>query len=313
MKYSLFLPTGFGQDLVGIPDPSEAFETIVAIAKAADDSGYHSLWAPDHFHTVPPSQASFFEVWSTLTALARETTNVRLGPMVTGNDYRNPALQAKMASTVDVLAHGRLTFGIGGGWYEADYVGYGYEYPTTGERLRRLREAVQVIRAMWTEQEATFEGKHYQVNSAINQPKGVQTPHIPLLVAGSGEKVTLRIVAEFADQCNVIEAPDGIARKLDILRSHCEDVGRDYDSIWKTTTTHCIIRDTDAEARAAIPVWAPDNYPGDLAEYGLIGTLDTIRERIAAYEAVGVQELAISFEDPTRLDVIRELATAFTS
>lgn len=313
MKYSLFLPTGFGQDLVGIPDPAEAFETIVAIAKAADDSGYHSLWAPDHFHTVPASQANFFEVWSTLTALARETTNVRLGPMVTGNDYRNPALQAKMASTVDVLSNGRLTFGIGGGWYEADYVGYGYEYPTTGERLRRLREACQVVLALWTEEEATFEGKHYQVNSAINQPKGVQTPHIPLLVAGSGEKVTLRIVAEFADQCNVIEAPEGIARKLDILRKHCEDVGRDYDSIWKTTTTHCIIRDTDAEARAAIPVWAPDNYPGDLAEYGLIGTLDTIRERIAAYEAVGVQELAISFEDPTQLDVIRELATAFTS
>jgi len=311
MKHSLFLPTGFGHDLAGIQDPAEAFETIVRIAKAADDSGYHSLWAPDHFHTVPPSQENFFEVWSTLTALARETRQVRLGPMVTGNNYRNPALQAKMASTLDVVSGGRLTFGIGAGWYEADYIGYGYEYGTAGERLRQLREAVQVIRRMWTEDEATFEGKYYRVTDAINQPKGVQAPHIPMLIAGSGEKVTLKIVAELGDACNVIESPDGIRRKLDILRRHCEDVGSDYDRIWKTTTSHCIIRDTDTEARAAIPVWVPDNYPGDLGEYGLVGSIETIKERIAGYEAAGIQELTISFEDPTRLDVIRELATAF--
>ncbi|MER5268924.1 LLM class F420-dependent oxidoreductase [Actinosynnema sp. NPDC002837] len=311
IKHSTFLPTGFTNDLAGFTDPAEAFEALVGVAKTIDEAGYEAAWVPDHFVPVPASQAFLFESWSVLTALARETQRVRLGHMVTGNSYRNPALQAKMASTADVISGGRFTMGIGSGWYEPDYVGYGYDFHDAGERLRRLREAVQVIRAMWTEDEATFEGKYYQIKGAINQPKGLQSPHIPMMVAGGGEKVTLKIVAEFADACNVIESPEGLKRKFGILKEHCETVGRDYDAITKTTSTLCIIADTDEEAVAATPPFMGAIYPGNVAEYGLVGTVETIHQRIAAYEEAGVQELAVSFLNPFDHDLLRSYASEF--
>jgi len=311
IQHSTFLPTGFTNDLAGFTDPVEAFESLVAVAKTIDGAGYESVWVPDHFVPVPASQAFLFESWTVLSALARETQRVRLGHMVTGNSYRNPALQAKMASTVDVVSGGRFTMGIGSGWYEPDYVAYGYDFHDAGERLRRLREAVQVIRAMWTEDEATFEGKYYQVKGAINQPKGLQSPHIPMMVAGGGEKVTLKIVAEFGDACNVIESPEGLKRKFGILKDHCEAVGRDYDAIRKTTSTLCIIADTDEEAVAATPPFMGAIYPGNVAEYGLVGTVETIHERIAAYEEAGVQELAVSFLNPFDHDLLRSYSAEF--
>ncbi|MBM7789881.1 LLM class flavin-dependent oxidoreductase [Tenggerimyces flavus] len=236
---------------------------------------------------------------------------IRLGQLVTGNGYRNPALQAKIASTVDVLSHGRLTFGIGAGWYEPDYVGYGYEFGTAGGRLRQLGEAVQIIRSMWTEEKTSFEGSYYRVQDVVNQPKGVQSPHIPLLIAGGGEKVTLKLVAQYADACNVMASPEVIAHKYAILAEHCANVGRDDATIHRTATTVCIIRDTDAEARASLPPGLEFAYPGDLVSYLLIGTVDTVRERLAAYEAAGVQELVIGFEDPTDATLVRSFAEAF--
>jgi F420-dependent oxidoreductase-like protein len=311
MKYSIFLPTGFGQELARIPDPVQAFETLTEIAVTADEAGYETVWAPDHLTTIPPSQEMVFEAWSVITALARDTSRIRLGQLVTGNGYRNPALQAKMASTVDVLSGGRLTFGIGAGWYEPDYIGYGYEFGSAADRLRRLREAVQIILSLWTEGETTFEGEHYQVRGAVNQPKGVQQPHIPLMIAGGGEKVTLRLVARYGDACNIMESPEVLARKYAVLQRHCDEVGRDYDAITRTSTTVVIIRDSDEEARALVPPGIDFAYPGDLGSYGLIGTLDTIEERIAAYEAAGVQELALGFEDPTSVEQVRRFAELF--
>src|SRR5579884_140336 len=172
MKYGILLPQGLAMDLASIKDPVEAYEAMTRVAQIADESGYHSVWLGDHFHTSPqPSQEVTFECWTTTAALARDTKRVRIGQTVTCNGYRNPALLAKMASTVDVLSHGRLNFGIGAGWSEHEYRGYGYDYPDTPERLRRLGEAVQVIRAMWTQEEAVFEGQYYHVRGAINQPK----------------------------------------------------------------------------------------------------------------------------------------------
>jgi len=153
---------------------------------------------------------------------------IRIGQMVTCNGYRNPALLAKMASTVDVLSHGRLNFGIGAGGFEHEYRAYGYDYPDTPDRLRHLREAVQMILAMWTQEEAAFEGKYYQVRGAINQPKGVQKPHIPLLIGGGGEQVTLKLVAQYGDACNISGSLETIQHKFDVLKKHCEAVGRDY-------------------------------------------------------------------------------------
>ncbi|HEV2661303.1 MAG TPA: LLM class F420-dependent oxidoreductase, partial [Ktedonobacteraceae bacterium] len=251
-----------------------------------------------------------FECWTTTAALARDTKRIRIGQMVSCNGYRNPALLAKMASTVDVLSHGRLNFGIGAGWYEHEYRAYGYEYPDGPERLRQLREAVQIILAMWTQDEAQFEGKYYQVRGAINQPKGVQKPHIPLLIGGGGEKVTLKLVAQYADACNVSGDLATLEHKFAVIKEHCEAVGRDYNSIRRTTGTICIIADTDEKAIAKIPEMAKARL-GSAINNSLIGSPDTIRKRIAAYEAAGVQELQLMFMDAVQLDSIRRFAQEF--
>ena len=176
--------------------------------------------------------------------------------MVTCNSYRPPALLAKMASTVDVLSHGRLDFGIGAGWYEHEYNAYGYPFPDGPERLRMLGEALQVFHAMWEEPYANFDGKYYQVRGAINEPKGVQKPHIPIWVGGGGEKVTLKLVAKYADACNIGGAnPDVYRHKFAVVRQHCEDVGRDYNSIIKSAEvfTHLVLPGQTAEEVTAKP------------------------------------------------------------
>jgi F420-dependent oxidoreductase-like protein len=311
LKYGLHLPLGFVQELAGIKDSVQAYEMLTSLVQVADESGYDSVWLPDHLITAPPSQAMLFESWTMAAALARDTKRIRIGQLVTGNSYRNPALQAKMASTLDVLSHGRFTFGIGAGWYEPDYRAYGYEFPAGPERLRQLQEAVQVILAMWTQEEATFEGKYYQIQGAINQPKGVQQPHIPLMIAGSGEQVTLKIVARYADACNLQGNLAMLEHKFAVLKQHCEAIGRDYKSIHRTALTLCIIGETDEQAMSLIPGWADFVFPGGVGSYGLVGTIETIRQRLAAYAAVGVQELAIYFLDAIHLDNVRQFAKAF--
>lgn len=298
-------------DLTSIKDPVEAYETTTSVAQTADETGYESVWVVDHFHTVPqPTQELTFECWTTSAALARDTKRVRIGQMVSCNGYRNPALLAKMASTVDVLSHGRLNFGIGSGWYEHEYRAYGYDYPDAPERLRYLREALQVILAMWTQEEAVFEGKYYQVHGAINQPKGVQKPHIPILIGGGGEKVTLKLVAQYGDACNVNGDLATLEHKFAIIKQHCEQIGRDYNSIRRTTGTACVIADTDEEALAKVPDFLRLRY-GNSINSALIGSPETIRQRIAAYEAAGVQELMIIFPDAIKLDSIRRFAKEF--
>lgn len=309
MKYGVIVPQGWRMDLVGIADPVEAYEAMTRVAQEAEAQGYDSIWLYDHFHTVPvPSQEVTFECWTSTAALARDTKRVRIGQMVTCNSYRNPALLAKIASTVDVLSHGRLVCGLGAGWYEHEYLAYGYEYPSTGERLRRLHEAIQVILAMWTQDEATFEGRYYQVRGAINSPKGVQKPHIPLLIGGGGEKVTLKLVAQYADACNVGGDIATIKHKLAVLKQHCQDVGRDYESIRRTMLIDdCAIAETE---EAAIAKLTPEqrNNLAELRVEGLIGTPAMIRARLAEYEEAGIQELIVRFVDATQLESIRMFA-----
>src|SRR5438874_6983696 len=183
VKFGVLVPQGWHIDLESIPDPEEKFEAMIRVGVEAEKLGFDSIWLYDHFHTVPYSTLETnFECWISTAALARATSRVRVGQLVTCNNYRSPSLLAKMASTVDVLSHGRLDFGIGAGWYEEEYQAYGYPFPDAPTRLRMMREAIQIILKMWTEEEAHFEGKYYQVRGAINQPKGVQKPHIPMLI-----------------------------------------------------------------------------------------------------------------------------------
>ncbi len=309
LKFGLSLPQGWIMDLASIKDPVEAYEAMTRVAQTADEVGFTSAWLVDHFHTVPqPSQEMTFECWTTTAAIARDTRRIRIGQMVTCNGYRNPALLAKMASTVDVLSHGRLNFGIGAGWHEHEYRAYGYDYPDAPERLRHLREAIQVIQAMWTQEEAAFEGKYYHVRGAINQPKGVQKPHIPLLIGGGGEKVTLKLVAQYGDACNVVGDLNTIKQKFAVLKDHCASIGRDYESIHRTIVAACSLGATDEEANAKFPA-ALRNRPS--ATGALIGSPATLRPRLAELEAAGVQEIILGFTDPLQLDTLRLFAREF--
>jgi F420-dependent oxidoreductase-like protein len=224
-------------DLGGIADPYEQWEAMTAVAKAADAGSWDSIWVYDHFHTVPtPSDETTFECWTTTAALARDTRRVNIGQMVGCNGYRNPALYAKMASTVDVASNGRLYAGIGAGWYEQEWRAYGYEWPELKDRMGAFREATELIYRLWTEDEVVFNGKYYSVDKPINEPKGIRKPHPSLWIGGGGEKVTLKLVAKYGDAANIGAGnPDTFREKAAILRAHCDEVGRNYDDIIKSS------------------------------------------------------------------------------
>ena len=310
LKVGIIVPQGWRMDLVGIADPVEAYETMARVAQEAEALGFDSIWLYDHFHTVPtPTQEVTFECWTSTAALARDTKRVRIGQMVTCNGYRNPAILAKMASTVDTLSHGRLDFGIGAGWYEQEFLAYGYDFPDGPTRLRQLRDAVQIILKMWSDEEAVFEGNYHQVRGAINRPKGVQKPHIPLLIGGAGEQVTLKLVAHYADACNVGHLDnEGLERKFSIIKRHCEQVGREYQSIWRTVLFNCAIAETDEEALAKAEPFYRNIPSGRIREQALVGTPDAIRRRLAEIEQAGAQEIIMWMPDTKDLEPLRLFA-----
>ncbi|HEV2583513.1 MAG TPA: LLM class F420-dependent oxidoreductase [Ktedonobacteraceae bacterium] len=314
LKIGILVPQGWRMDLVGITDPVEAYETMTRVGLEAEALGFDSIWLFDHFHTVPtPTQEVTFESWTSTAALARDTKRVRIGQLVTCNNYRNPALLAKMASTVDVLSHGRLEFGIGAGWHESEFLAYGYDFPDGPTRLRQMRDAVRIILKMWSDEHAVYEGQYYHVNGAINQPKGVQKPHIPLMIGGSGEQVTLKLVAQYADACNITHQDnEGMARKFDIIRRHCETVGRDYNTIRRSVLMNCAIAETEEEAwaKASSPLFSRNIPSGRYREQGLVGTPDAIRKRLVEIEQAGAQELIMWLPDARFLTPLRMFAEA---
>src|SRR6476469_9104386 len=239
-RFGIFVPQGWRMDLVGIADPVDQWEAMTAVARAADAGTWDSIWLYDHFHTVPqPTMETTFECWTATAALARDTQRVNIGQMVGCNGYRNPALYAKISSTVDVASNGRLYAGIGAGWYEHEWRAYGYEWPELRDRMGAFREAVQIVHGMWTEDGFQFKGKYYSVDKPINEPKGVRKPHPSLWIGGGGEKVTLKLVAQYGDAANIGAGdPAVIADKIAILQQHCEAVGRDHNEIIKSTNLH---------------------------------------------------------------------------
>lgn len=311
MKVGVFVPQGWRMDLADVRDPVEKYATMSRCALEAERAGYDAVWLYDHFHTVPaPQHESVFECWTSTAALARDTSTIRLGQMVTCNSYRPPSLLAKMASGIDVMSNGRLILGIGAGWYEHEYLAYGYEFPETPDRLRMLRESLQIIKAMWTEEEATFEGRFYQVRGAINEPKPVQKPHPPIWIGGGGEKVTLKLVAQYGDACNIGGDIATIRHKLDVLREHCEAVGRDYDSILKTTEFYVIFGDkrevdrvvADTARRARVDEdfirrWHPHQ-----------GDADGLAEQMKEYAEAGIEYFVVNLPNAFESGVISRFA-----
>lgn len=211
--------------------------TFASFAKAADDGGFASFWVMDHFFQIAPNgpaELPMLEAYSALSFTAALTTNVKLGAMVTGVTYRHPGVLAKTVSTLDVLSGGRAYLGIGAAWFEREHDALGVPYPALQERFERLEEALLIVQQMWSENDGVFEGTHYRLAETMSMPATVSRPHPPILIGGGGEKKTLRLVAQYADACNLFASPE-LPHKLEVLQEHCAALGRDYAEIEKTT------------------------------------------------------------------------------
>ncbi len=299
MRFGAFIPQGWRMDLVGVP-LEEQWPTMLRVARDIEASGYESIWVYDHFHTVPDAtQESTYEAWTLMAALAAATETARLGQMCTCNSYRPPSYLAKVAASIDAISGGRLEFAIGAGWYEEEYLAYGYPFPSAGTRIAQLNEAVQIIKAMWTEEEATFAGEHYSVDGAICRPKTIQRPHPPVWIAGGGERKTLRVVAEHADYSNFMASPDRFAHKSRVLEQHCEAIGRDYAEIGRTAIFHTILAADEVELSRKVErvaeqcvrdtEWVWNSF--------YIGTPAKVTERLAEIQELGCVHVQVYFPD----------------
>jgi len=218
--------------------PASIASKLAGIARAADDAGFFSLWVMDHYFqisVVGPPENDMLECYSTLGYLAAVTRRVKLGPMAVGVIYRHPGVLVKTATTLDVLCGGRSYFALGAAWFEGEAKGLGVPFPPIAERFERLEETLKIAKQMWSDKDAPFDGEHYHLERALCRPQPLQRPHPPILIAGGGEKKTLRLVAQYGDACNLFGAPDAVRAKLAILREHCDRLGRNYDAIEKTT------------------------------------------------------------------------------
>jgi F420-dependent oxidoreductase-like protein len=228
MKVGIIVPQGWTGEYAGV-EPRDAWRRTVAVAQRADELGFDSIWLFDHFHTTPdPTDELTFESFTTLSALAAQTRRVRLGHIVSCVSYRNPALEAKMISTLDTISDGRMELGLGAGWKKEEWEAYGYDFPSLKERQARLRDALEIATAMFGPGHATFEGETARVKDAINLPKPVQRPRVPIMVGGNGRDVTWRLAAKYADELNLdAMPPDELPEALEVIASRCEEIGRD--------------------------------------------------------------------------------------
>lgn len=278
------------------------YEQVVEAVETAQQHGYTSAWSSDHFLLGEhDTDRNCMDCWTLLAGLARDTSDIRLGSMVTCVTYRNPAILAKIAATVDVMSEGRLTFGIGAGWNETEHRAYGYAFPGAGERVERLREAVEIIRGLWTERYTTFEGRHYTAINAVAAPKPVQKPHPPILIGGSGPRV-LRTAARFANGINMGsgQSPESYSSKLETLRDMCADEGTDFDRIRPShLMTFVIGRDAsdldEAVGRAAAFEGVSKDEFVSRRGFSFIGTTVEAVDAVRSYQDAGVREMVTRF------------------
>jgi F420-dependent oxidoreductase-like protein len=286
MKVSLQLPSF---TLAG--GTPQIAERLRAVAALADEQGYDSVWVMDHFfqiHSVGDVSEPMLEGYNTLSFLAACTARVRLGTMVTGVTYRQPGILAKEVTTLDVLSGGRAWFGIGAAWNEEEHRGLGVPFPPLKERFERLEEAIQIALQMWDESNnGPYAGRHYQLAATLNHPQALSQPHPPIMIGGGGERKTLRLVARYADACNLsaygLPDDDALRHKLDVLRAHCATEGRSYDAIEKTTLVPLDPTEASREPGALV------RRLGELAAVGFQTAILSLRsmEDVRALEAVG--------------------------
>ncbi len=266
------------------PTPSLPFQETLALGQHVAATGWDGMWLADHFMpNATDTSTPWPEAWTTLAALAPQVPGIRLGTLVTGNTYRHPAVLAKMAATVDHISGGRLVLGIGSGWQENEHQQYGIEFGTVRQRLDRLEEACAMIKSLFNEPSANFDGRFYTLKEATLEPKPLQ-PNLPLMVGGGGEKVTLRITARYADEWNVWGTVETMIHKMKILDRHCEDIGRDPKNIQRSAVALLFLSDDDKFIQQIRETVDRALIAGNLAE---------IQDTVKAYQEAGVDELLV--------------------
>src|SRR4051812_7634050 len=285
--------------------PEDLFATVVAQASAADRSGFDTVLLMDHFYQLPmlgQPDANMLECYTTLGAIARETSTVRLGALVTGNTYRNPAVLAKIVTALDIVSGGRAQLGIGAGWFEFEHDSLGFEFGTFTDRFEKLEEALQIILPMLRDESVSLDGKHYTVKDTINHPAPLS--RIPVMIGGSGEKKTLRLVAQYAEESNLTCPEDEVGRKLDALAGHCERLGRDRAEITVSKHLNICIADTHDEAYNDLARFLGDRgldlstmdeeTKAMILALVIWGDADEVGERLTKVMALGVDGITIS-------------------
>jgi F420-dependent oxidoreductase-like protein len=288
----------------GIQTPPEVAdpEDLMKLWQEAESWGYDSAWTFDHFIPISGNtKGPCLDGWMLLGALATKTSKMRIGCLVTGNTYRNPAILAKMATTVDLLSNGRLELGIGAGWFEFEHTAYGVPFYTPKERTRRLEETVQIIRALWTEKETTFKGKYYQIDRAPFEPKPVQKPYPPILIGGVGKKWTLPIIAKYANAWNMLPtAPTQMAELLKTLNGYCEKYKRDCTEIEKSYLTRLVISEDPKKIDQTVQAFAQlRRIPAEDAKATiLVGNPEEVKKQVQAYIDAGITHIIIGQRQP---------------
>ncbi|HEV2013206.1 MAG TPA: LLM class F420-dependent oxidoreductase [Candidatus Dormibacteraeota bacterium] len=282
---------------------------LVNIWQVADNLKFDTAWTFDHFFPIMSDpKGSQLEGWITLTALAMKTAHVRVGTLVTGITYREPAVLAKMGATLDVITGGRLEMGVGAAWFQQEHEALGITFPPVAERIRRLGEACEIMKRMWTEDAATWKGRYYEINDAYCNPKPVQKPHPPILIGGGGEQLTLKMVARYADTWNAFGTPDIFKHKIEVLQRHCEAIGRDPNTIEKSVSMPPVLSKDRSKLEAMLSDMASRRaMPIEEAKATMLwGSPDDAIKKIKAYRDMGVTHIILSLRvpyDPAQLEL----------
>jgi F420-dependent oxidoreductase-like protein len=287
--------------------PGSLFDGVVAMATAAEETGFDSVWVMDHFYQLPPMggpREPMLDSYTLLGALAARTSRVRLGTMVTGVTYRNPAHLAKIVTTLDVISAGRAILGIGAAWYDTEHEALGFDFPPAGERLDRLEEALQICRAMFTEETPSFTGTYYRIHEARNVPPPVQAAGPPVLIGGGGEKRTLRLVARYADMTNLFGDPATIAHKVDVLRGHCKEFGRDPSEVTVSRLSTLVLTGSEEETAATKAFLR--HVTGEEPTTSDVGTADELVARVEELATAGVEYFIFNVPTGTP-DTVRQV------
>jgi F420-dependent oxidoreductase-like protein len=289
-----------------------SFSEYLALWQKAEQLGLDWASVFDHFLPIyADPEGPCFDGLTLLSAMAAHTQRIRCGVLVAGNTYRNPAILANIATTIDHISAGRLEFGIGAGWYEMEHNQYDVPFYTTGRRIRMLGESAQILKGMWTQHRTTFEGKYYTIKDALCEPKPIQSPHIPLWIGGTGEQLTLRVVAESADGWNTfLIPPTAYRQKLDALAAHCKEVGRDPASIRKSLAVQMVIRETEVEVAERVHelTRASKTEEQSFLQRAVVGTPEQCTKRILEYVKLGVGDFLMGVRFPVDMQTMELFA-----